>query len=67
MRGGIDSTTNEKYSILKMFFQKYIELINEKLIENIENILILKFNLKEILELNEANDLHVKFLNLKQK
>lgn len=61
MRGVVDSSTNEKYSIVKMFYEKYIELINEKLIENIENNLILKFNLKEILELNQVNNLNVKF------
>ncbi len=61
IRKGIkDTEINEKYNIIRTFYEKFIELINDKLIENIEQNLILKFNLKEILELNEANNLNLK-------
>ena len=60
LREAYDSTTNEKYTIVKMFYEKYIEMVNEKLIENIEHNMILKFNLKEILELNQINNINVK-------
>ena len=57
IRKGIkDTEINEKYNIIRTFYEKFIELINDKLIENIEQNLILKFNLKEILELNENNN-----------
>ena len=57
IRKGIkDTEINEKYNIIRTFYEKFIELINDKLIENIEQNLILKFNLKEILELNETNN-----------
>lgn len=46
---------NEKYTVIRTLYEKFIELINDKLIENIEQNMILKFNYKEILELNEAN------------
>jgi hypothetical protein len=54
-RGNKDSNLNERYIIIKSFYERYIELINDKMIENIEQNMMLKFNLREILELNHAN------------
>lgn len=54
-KGVKDNSINEKYTIIKAFYEKYIESINDKMIENIEQNMILKFNLKEILELNQTN------------
>lgn len=54
--GSKDTEINEKYTIVRTFYEKFIELINDKLIENIEQNMILKFNLKEILDLNETNN-----------
>lgn len=54
-----DKGIKEKYSVIKNFFEKYLELINDKLVENIEHNMILKFNMKEILELNNTNNTHV--------
>ena len=55
-KGSKDTEINEKYTIVRTFYEKFIELINDKLIENIEQNMILKFNLKEILDLNETNN-----------
>ena len=44
-----------KYNLLKNIYDKYIEIINEKLIENIEQNMIYNFNIKEITELNKTN------------
>ena len=49
----------EKYKLIKSCYEKYLELINDKLIENIEQNMILKFNMKEIVELNQTNIAHV--------
>lgn len=45
-----DSNISDKYTIIKSFYEKYLEMINERIIENIEQNMILKFNLKELLE-----------------
>ena len=70
-KGIKDSEINEKYTIIRTFYEKFIELINDKLVENIEQNLILKFNLKEILDLNEVNNTNLKhfynMLNSKQQ
>ena len=70
-KGIKDSEINEKYTIIRTFYEKFIELINDKLVENIEQNLILKFNLKEILDLNEINNTNLKhfynMLNSKQQ
>lgn len=59
----IDKSINDKYNLLKLFHQKYLELINDKLIENIEQNMILKFNMKEILDLNTTNNQHMSILS----
>jgi hypothetical protein len=58
-RGIKESTINERYTIIKSFYEKYVELINEKMIENIEQNMTLKFNLQEILEINENHQNNV--------
>ena len=37
-------------------YEKFLEKINDKLIENIEQNIIYKFNMKEILDLNQNNN-----------
>jgi len=54
-----NSLVAEKYKIIKNCYEKYLDYINEKLIQNIEESMILKFNLKEILDLNLANENNV--------
>ena len=44
-----------KYNSIKLIYDKYIEIINEKLVENIEQNMIFNFNIKEIAELNKTN------------
>ena len=44
-----------KYNSIKLIYDKYIEIINEKLVENIEQNMIYNFNIKEITELNKTN------------
>lgn len=56
----LDKTVKDKYNLIKKYFEKYLELINDKLVENIEHNMIMKFNMKEILDLNHTNNTHVK-------
>ena len=51
----IDSNNEKKYIMIKKYYDKFLELINDKLIENIEQNMILKCNNKEITELNKNN------------
>jgi len=48
--------------MLKLFCEKYLDLINEKLEANIEENMILKYNMKEILDLNQTNNNNVGLL-----
>lgn len=57
-----DDAITAKYSSLKFYYDKYIELLNDKLIENIEQNMILKCNMKEIGELNSTNIENLKIL-----
>ena len=57
-----DDAITAKYSSLKLYYDKYIELLNDKLIENIEQNMILKCNMKEINELNVTNTENLKIL-----
>ena len=59
-----DNRNEKKYIIIKKYYDKFLELINDKLIENIEQNMILKSNNKEITELNKNN---VETFNLLQK
>ena len=45
-----------KYNSIKIVYNKFIELINEKLMENLEQNMIYNFNIKEIGELNQLNN-----------
>lgn len=40
---------------VKYTYEKYLEIINDKLIENLEQNTILKYNLKELCDLNDSN------------
>jgi kinesin family protein 18/19 len=51
----VDANIEKKYIIIKKYYDKFLELINDKLIENIEQNMILKCNNKEITELNKNN------------
>ena len=61
----------KKYIIIKNYYDKFLEIINDKLIENIEQNMILKCNIKEITELNKNNidnleNLHKQIENYKK-
>ena len=58
-----DDIINAKYSSLKNYYDKYIQLINDKLIENIEQGMMLKCNLKEINNLNLENESNLEMLH----
>ena len=47
------------YFQIKSEEARIIDLISQKLYENAEHTMLLKFNLKEIIELNEANERHI--------
>ena len=64
-KGNEDKIVAEKYKLIKSCYEKYLEIINDKLVENIEQNMILKFNMKEIMELNETNITHVKYIFIK--
>ena len=50
-----DDNINNKYNSIKIIYNKFIEVINERLMDNIEQNMIYNFNVKEITELNKAN------------
>ena len=50
-----DNINEKKYIMIKNYYDKFLEIINDKLIENIEQNMILKCNNKEITELNKNN------------
>ena len=50
-----DNINEKKYIIIKKYYDKFLEIINDKLIENIEQNMILKCNNKEITDLNKNN------------
>ena len=58
-----NTSITSKYNQIKTYYDKYISLINNKLIENIEQNMMLKCNLKEINELNETNNINLNVLN----
>ena len=57
----------KKYIIIKNYYDKFLEVINDKLIENIEQNMILKCNIKEITELNKNNIDNLENLNKQVK
>ena len=57
-----DEKIINKYNSIKLIYDKYIEIINEKLVESIEQNMIYNFNIKEITELNKANTDKIKEL-----
>jgi len=50
-----DNINEKKYIMIKNYYDKFLEIINDKLFENIEQNMILKCNNKEITELNKNN------------
>ena len=64
-----DENTNDnpekKYILIKNYYDKFLEVINDKLIENIEQNMVLKCNIKEISELNKNNIDNLELLNQK--
>ena len=67
-KGVNDEETTNKYIIIKSYYEKYLEIINDKMVDNIEQNLILNFNLKEINELNENNQQQLeKLFNRKEE
>ncbi len=54
-----DELTNARYKTIKLSMERYIDILNEITIENIEQNMILKINLKEIMNLNENNKAQV--------
>ena len=62
-----DKNIINKYNLMKNIYDKYIELINEKLVENIEQNMIYNYNIKEITELNISNSNKIKELELQLK
>ena len=60
IKQGIKSTEiNEKYSQIKNFYEKFIDVLNEKLVENTEQNMMIKFKLKELLESTHQNSANI--------
>jgi len=57
----------KKYIIIKKYYDKFLEIINDKLVENIEQNMILKCNIKEISELNRNNIDYLESLNIQSE
>lgn len=53
----------EKYNDINRCYEKIIEQINKKLIENLEQNMVLKCNLREIIDLNQSNNNTLTALN----
>ena len=62
-----DKGVLNKYNSIKRIYDKYIELVNEKLVENIEQNMIYNYNIKEIEELNLANSNKIKELEIQMQ
>jgi len=60
-KGDKNKLTHEKYKLLEDCFEKYLDIINKKLVENIEQNMVLKINIKDILDLNLMNNNNVKY------
>lgn len=58
-KGSSDKLVSEKYRLIQDCYEKYLEIINDKLVENIEQGMVLKINFKEILDLNLINNNNV--------
>lgn len=50
-----DQLVHKKFTYIAEFLEKYSQILNERLMDNMETNLVIKCNIKEILELNEAN------------
>ena len=61
----INNNTEKIYLKIKKYYDKFIEIINDKLLNNIEQTMVLKYNIKEITELNKNNKNNLEIL-LKQ-
>ena len=60
IKQGYKSTEiNEKYAQIKNFYEKFIDVLNEKLVENTEQNMIIKFKLKELLESTHQNSANI--------
>ena len=56
MKNGLQTLEiNEIYTQIKNFYEKFINALNEKLAENTEQNMIIKFHLKELFETNQQN------------
>ena len=57
LKHGVKTTEiTEKYTQIKHFYERFIDILNEKLIENTEQNMTIKFKLKELLESTEQNN-----------
>lgn len=50
---------NDKYAQIKSFYEKFIEVLNDQLVKNTEQNMIIKFELKSILDTEERNENNV--------
>ena len=57
----------KKYIVIKKYYDKFLETINDKLVENIEQNMILKCNIKEISALNRNNIDYLESLNIQSE
>ena len=60
-----NNNPEKKYITIRKYYDKFLEIINDKLIENIEHNMLLKCNIKEITELNKNNLDSLDILNKK--
>jgi hypothetical protein len=47
---------------LKQVYENFLDCVNDRLIENLEQNIVFKFNIKELLDLNQNNHNQVNFL-----
>ena len=62
-QGVKDTEINEKYAQIKNFYQKFIDELNDKLVENTEENMMIKFNIKEVLESLQQSSENLRSVN----
>lgn len=58
-KGLKDLEINEKYAQIKSFYEKFIDVLNDQLAKNTEQNMIIKFQLKAIMDTEERNENNV--------
>ena len=59
-KDNLDETTKEKILFINEIYDDFLKLFNVRLVSNLEQNMLINYNLKEISELNQNNSNNVK-------